>query len=65
MDTDIDLPLTVFQGLEDKLVPAGNADYLNQKIASSKTVWFEEEGHFILWSKQAEIVDYLINLVDE
>lgn len=65
MDTDLDLPLTVFQGLEDKLVPAANADYLNQKIAGSKTVWFEDEGHFILWSKQTAIVDHLINLLDE
>ena len=65
MDTAMDLPLTVFQGLEDKLVPAANADYLNHKIPGSETVWFEDEGHFILWSKQADIVDYLINLVDE
>jgi pimeloyl-ACP methyl ester carboxylesterase len=65
MNTAMDLPLTVFQGLEDKLVPAANADYLNHKIPGSETVWFEDEGHFILWSKQADIVDYLINLVDE
>lgn len=65
MDTAMDIPLTVFQGLDDKLVPAANADYLNHKIPGSETVWFEDEGHFILWSKQADIVDYLINLVDE
>lgn len=55
-------PLTVFQGKADKLVPAGNADYLKTKIPNCETVWFEEEGHFILWTKQDVIVDHLMKL---
>ena len=55
--------MTVFQGDEDKLVPAGNADYLANKVKGSKIIWFEEEGHFILWSKEREIADYIIGLL--
>lgn len=56
------LPLTVFQGKKDNLVPSGNAIYLNERFNNSKTIWYEDEGHFILWSKQADIVDHLLKL---
>ena len=61
IDTIDHMPITVFQGTQDKLVPPGNADYIKAKLPRSELVWFENEGHFILWSKQKEIVEYLLN----
>lgn len=62
LESGVSSPLTVFQGTVDKLVPAGNADYLKAKILNCESVFFEEEGHFILWTKQDVIVDHLIKL---
>ena len=55
--------MTVFQGDVDRLVPPGNAHYLKEKVKDSDIIWFKGEGHFILWSKQREIADYIIGLL--
>ncbi|MFK7908908.1 MAG: alpha/beta fold hydrolase [Chitinophagales bacterium] len=51
---DIQCPVTVLQGMEDTLVPKGNADFAKQMLVNSSKVdiqMMEGDGHFILWSK--------------
>lgn len=55
----------VIQGLADKLVPAGNADYLVQNLEKSVVISVkkvEDSGHFIIWDKPQLIINEIIEL---
>jgi len=63
----IDCPVTVLQGEEDQLVPAGNAYFAEKMLTNSPDVQLkmvEGGDHFILWSRQREIVQYIKELVE-
>lgn len=49
----IDIPVTIIQGDKDRLVPAGNADFAEEKLvnATVKMVREQELNHFIPWTK--------------
>ncbi|MCB0704265.1 MAG: alpha/beta hydrolase [Saprospiraceae bacterium] len=56
----------VFQGMEDKLVPKGNAAFAEKMLTNAASVdirMIEGGNHFILWSMQAEIREGLINML--
>lgn len=58
----ITVPVTVIQGTEDNLVPAGNADFAAKMLVNSKKLdiqRIEGENHFVLWS-QPEIINQAI-----
>ncbi len=61
--TQIDCEVAIFQGTEDKLVPAGNADFAAEQLThlNELQVNFVEGGdHFILWSKMDDIVAQIV-----
>lgn len=63
----IDCPVTVVQGEEDQLVPAENAYFAETMLTNSPQValkMVEGGDHFILWSMQHEIVQYIKELVE-
>ena len=52
--TNIHCPVTIIQGTEDPLVPAGNAYFAQERLVNSSTVelkMIEGGNHFILWSE--------------
>lgn len=62
----IRVPVTVVQGMEDTLVPKGNADFakkMMQHNSQVKTTMIDGGGHFILWEEipliKQEILDLL------
>ena len=63
----ITCPVTVFQGVEDNLVPKENADFAKKMLVNSDSVKIEmiEGGnHFILWSLQDLIVEEIVRLLE-
>jgi pimeloyl-ACP methyl ester carboxylesterase len=60
----ITCPLTVVQGTEDTLVPAGNAAFAQRMAVNSIRIdirMIEGGNHFILWTMQP----YLIGVLEE
>lgn len=63
----IKIPVTVFQGMEDSLVPAGNADFaktMMKKNVKVKTAMIEGGDHFILWSEIPLIKREIFEMID-
>ena len=58
----LQVPVMVLQGVEDTLVPVGNADYIEKHLAhvSPSIQKIEGEGHFILWSHSELVIDALM-----
>ena len=64
----ISCPVTVIQGEEDKLVPAGNADYAEEMLTQSSKVdvqMIKGGNHFILWSMQDFVVNKIVELIQQ
>lgn len=60
----ITCPVTVVQGADDTLVPAGNAEYARRMAANSRRIdirMIEGGSHFILWTMK----DYMIRTLEE
>lgn len=60
--SEITQPVSVIQGLDDELVPPGNADYLARKLvnaSSLEVVELPNTGHLIPWQKP-EAIKYAI-----
>lgn len=61
------LPTTVVQGEKDNLVPAGNADFIKEKMMNSikmDVVMLPEKDHFILWSEDILVKEKIREMVD-
>jgi pimeloyl-ACP methyl ester carboxylesterase len=59
------VPVTVIQGMEDKLVDPANIDFLENHIAQDlKSVRIRNGGHFILWKQPNLILQELYALLD-
>ncbi len=61
------LPVTVVQGSEDELVPAGNADFAEKMLTQSSYVKLNKiEGgnHFILWSEMPTVIAEIVAVLD-
>ncbi|HZV70971.1 MAG TPA: alpha/beta hydrolase [Saprospiraceae bacterium] len=62
----IRVPVSLIQGTKDVLVPFQNLEYAKEKLTNADTVRtliFEDENHFIPWSKKDEIVRELVELM--
>ena len=64
---DLKIPVTVIQGEMDRLVPAGNADFIEEKMINgtqTKVVMLEGKDHFILWSEAEMIKAEVLKLLE-
>ncbi|TAK34251.1 MAG: alpha/beta hydrolase [Saprospiraceae bacterium] len=63
----ITCPVTVIQGLKDKLVHPGNAAFARKMLVNSSRLeidTLENDGHFILWTKKGRVAEKIIEMVD-
>jgi pimeloyl-ACP methyl ester carboxylesterase len=58
-------PVYVVQGMRDELVDPRTADYLQGALAGARNrIWrMENDGHFVIWKRRAEMVGYLRELI--
>lgn len=62
----ITCPVTVVQGMNDRLVHPGNAAFAEKMLVNSKAVVLDTlsgQNHFILWSHQESIVDHILKML--
>lgn len=62
----ITCPVTIIQGTADKLVPAGNAYFAQERLVNSSAVelkMIEEGDHFILWSELPLIRKAILDMI--
>jgi pimeloyl-ACP methyl ester carboxylesterase len=57
---DIAVPVTVWQGRQDAMVPYGHGDWLASHIAGARAMLFEDEGHLSLVARSDDVVDDLV-----
>jgi pimeloyl-ACP methyl ester carboxylesterase len=63
---NIDFPVTIIQGEEDKLVPKENANFANKMLINSSLVetrMIKGGSHFILWSEPDLIKNEILKLI--
>lgn len=63
----ITCPVTVVQGTDDSLVPAGNADFARRMLTKSRKLgidMLEGESHFIMWTKEGMIAGKILEMLD-
>jgi pimeloyl-ACP methyl ester carboxylesterase len=63
---EIKQPVTIIHGTKDILVPFENLELAKQKLTHSdsvRTLIFEDENHFILWTKTGEIVKEIVSFI--
>jgi pimeloyl-ACP methyl ester carboxylesterase len=61
----ITCPVYMLHGTKDILVPYSNVAYTQKKLTKTDSVFvttFEKENHFIVWSREREIVELLLKL---
>lgn len=58
------IPVTIMQGLSDKLVNPSNASYVEAKMkqAELNVMRFADTGHFLLWEQPDVVVDEILKL---
>jgi pimeloyl-ACP methyl ester carboxylesterase len=59
---DITVPVSVWQGTEDKMVPFAHAEWLAANIPGARRHLVEGEGHLSLMKRMPEILDDLLDL---
>ena len=61
----ITCPVYILHGTKDMLVPYSNVAYTQQMLTKTDSVFvttFEKENHFIVWTREKEIVELLMGL---
>ncbi|MBP6687493.1 MAG: alpha/beta hydrolase [Lacibacter sp.] len=61
----ITCPVYILHGTKDILVPYSNVAYTQQMLTKTDSVFvttFEKENHFIVWTREKEIVELLMKL---
>lgn len=53
---DIETPVSLFYGSDDKNVPIQMGEYYHEAIPQSEATFYEGEGHFIIYSRAEEIL---------
>lgn len=64
----IQCPVYIMQGMKDILVDKRNADFAEKKLShlsKKKIIRIEDEDHFVVWTIDSLIVDYIIELSNE
>jgi pimeloyl-ACP methyl ester carboxylesterase len=62
----ITCPVTVIQGLKDKLVHPGNAGFARNMLINSSRLeidTLENDGHFILWTKKDRVMEKVLEML--
>lgn len=65
--SEIKQPVTIIHGTEDILVPFENLELAQQKLINSdsvRTLIFNEENHFILWTQTEQIVNEILAFME-
>lgn len=59
------VPTIVMHGAKDWIAPVENAYYLNDKISSKylSVELDEHDSHFIVWTRQADVVNHILNFL--
>lgn len=63
---ELRLPIFVQQGLDDALVPAANADFV-ERVATNAALVVErlpDQGHLIPWERPAELAELILRALD-
>lgn len=63
---DITCPVTVVQGTNDSLVPAGNANFAKKMLPNSRRLrieMLEGDDHFIMWTKEKFIAEKILEMI--
>jgi pimeloyl-ACP methyl ester carboxylesterase len=60
--TDIEIPVSLFYGTADQNVPIQMGEYYRDHIPGSDATFYEEEGHFIMYSHAEEILTSLLGV---
>jgi pimeloyl-ACP methyl ester carboxylesterase len=61
----ITCPVYLLHGTKDMLVPYSNVAYTQKMLTKTDSVFvttFEKENHFIVWTREREILELLLNL---
>ena len=58
--TAIRVPVTVWQGRQDAMVPYAHGDWLRRHVPGARSRLFEDEGHISLVERFDEVVDDLV-----
>jgi pimeloyl-ACP methyl ester carboxylesterase len=61
----ITCPVYILHGNKDMLVPYSNVAYTQKMLTKTDSVFvttFEKENHFIVWTREKEIVELLMRL---
>jgi pimeloyl-ACP methyl ester carboxylesterase len=58
---DIKIPVSLFYGIADKNVPVQMGEYYRDAIPGSKAIFYEDEGHFIMYTRAKEILSSLLD----
>jgi pimeloyl-ACP methyl ester carboxylesterase len=61
----ITCPVYILHGTRDILVPYSNVAYMQKMFTQTDSVYvgtFEKENHFIVWTKEKEIVELLMKM---
>ena len=56
---DIEMPVALFYGTDDRSVPIQMGEYYRDAIPKSTASFYQGEGHFIMYSRAEEIVNSL------
>ena len=59
---DIRVPVAVWQGTEDKMVPFAHAEWLIANVPGARPHLAEGEGHLSLRNRMPDILDDLLDL---
>lgn len=63
----ITAPVSIMHGTKDVLVPFGNLELAREKLVNAdsvRTLIFEDENHFILWTQTEQIVKEILALMN-
>jgi pimeloyl-ACP methyl ester carboxylesterase len=59
---DITVPVAIWQGREDRMVPFAHAEWLAANVAGARVHFVEGEGHLSLLNRMGPILDDLLDL---
>jgi pimeloyl-ACP methyl ester carboxylesterase len=57
---DIAVPVTVWQGRQDAMVPYAHGEWLSSHISGARAMLFDDEGHLSLLARFGDVVDDLL-----
>lgn len=62
---NINIPLTIISGEDDKLYPLNYAEHIHEKVKESRFVTFKDTGNMLPLVKEKEVVEEIKKLIEE